>query len=1172
MQKLFESTYIRRATGVPASNTVLRAIQEDGAQQAQRDPRKYYTNRTPAVFNRPSVQFQSATTSIEESILIPFDSSNRNTYVYPNSNQFFLDFGATYHNVKRIALVSTEIPASAPVVNEFNNHMFIQTSEDRLLRGGIFTVPYVSNGTTVLFTLANHGVTAQMDAYISITGTVSRAFAGPRTVFPLDANTLLLNYATTVNSGTVTIDLGIPVADVQIPRGIYTSDTLTQKLEATVNAMQRSNGKFYYLDIESNTDSALFNCHSLDTMLLDNNPLSTTLASSVVTVSQFNHSFVVGSTVFIVNATDTGGILADTLNGTHTVTSSTSNTFTFLTNTQSNSTTTGGGNTVLSGVGLPIQIRAGGYATNDAVPYVNNLAPLVGWEPEDSGLALGSNPLLPQTFNVTNLEITAPNVMTVSLQPQPFLTVTSIASISMTLVVGAIHGMTVPTMVTVTAPDTTVYNWLATPTAPGYATVPYTTTNLAFPSTVDGGTLYRLLPVTVLSYVVGAGTITLTTTANHGLTIGPTLLFTLTDTTTITGAPTIIVSPNEITYFGADPGAAFVGATIAINRVATVGRDTTTSMVLNVVNTLTTATLGTFTFTDTTTYITEATPISSTQISVLYPHTATSPDFTGAVFTLNPMVLQAAQSLVVATAAQVGSMVQITLTTHFTISRSTIGRFTLVGGEVIEAEVIPFSSTVLAFNGVNLPASVFVGATFRHSGSLVQLSAFESFPVEAPEYYVDAIINQTSFTVATRITRLFSIPEYVFSGLVIVRHPSHLFNHATFRKLGGNIGITNWLGTADYAHRLQGVSIGESDIYFTSPTSLQIRIAMISTTPFFVVQKDRIFITDERGRPLFGISEFTIDSVSIPAYANNQYWVFWNVQVPLGSTFPGDVAQYSPGAPMGITASPDVAVHCYPYKGQQAVISTPFFSGTFSLDIPVNGTGAGQDSATTFHIYPYQTTPPISTESFLDRENQVSLSRVVGDDLSMYTLAGLPLECLNKRYHRIRLLQENYYIIDLSGYFTNVPIQGWMGGADVHVASERHGFDENRANTVSWAPTDNVYKRLDLSGDNYLLMQSPLLDTMVPASSAVGPSFAKLRLTDGPGYVCWDAFLSSPKEFEVSLTSLSGLPFQIVNPQGKLYDFNGHDYSGTLRLTYQKQQIVDSQLNSRNSDSVKKKN
>ncbi len=226
---------------------------------------------------------------------------------------------------------------------------------------------------------------------------------------------------------------------------------------------------------------------------------------------------------------------------------------------------------------------------------------------------------------------------------------------------------------------------------------------------------------------------------------------------------------------------------------------------------------------------------------------------------------------------------------------------------------------------------------------------------------------------------------------------------------------------------------------------------------------------------------------------------------------------------------------------------------------------------TTFWLSKYRTTGLTDDDVAitLDRRNEMSLNRVVGTDLSRFTLAGIPLEVVNNRYQRIHIWNDNWFFVDMYGCFTDQRVTAGMGGTDIRLASERHGLNEYRSNTTDWTPEGQIHKVPDLSGPNYLYIRSPLLQTIYPMGTE--PAFAKVRLLEGPGYVNYDSYLSAPKRFDTSLTNLSGLQFDVVDPQGRPYDFSNHNWSCTLLITYEKRLIVDSQLNTRNADSIKRK-
>lgn len=82
-------------------------------------------------------------------------------------------------------------------------------------------------------------------------------------------------------------------------------------------------------------------------VMLGTNPLATTNASAVVTVTHTAHGYTTGLSLKIFGAATTDGILAADLNGTRVITVTTADAYTFVAGTNATSTNTGGGSSIV---------------------------------------------------------------------------------------------------------------------------------------------------------------------------------------------------------------------------------------------------------------------------------------------------------------------------------------------------------------------------------------------------------------------------------------------------------------------------------------------------------------------------------------------------------------------------------------------------------------------------------------------------------------------------------------------------------------------------------------------------------------------------------------------------------------------------------------------------------
>lgn len=407
-----------------ASNTLL-------TQEQKNIFKKYIENKQERVLpekDTKSVPFSDSTAGISgldphnDKIITRFqkdtvciDSKYRDTSKYPNSNYFKSFLGKTFKNVVKIRLVSTQIPNVEEVIRNTpleiqNNLISWQNEED--YNAGIKTLCpfiYFPNEKKLQITVINHGFTVgtiQLVKFYNSSIPNSINLIGERNVLVLDSNTFEVDYDALSNySGTITVDIGIPIYTIEITPGSYSSIKLGQEIETKINNIKRSNDKFHYMKVDVNTKTDIITFSNYDIQKLLPNSISTILNSNIITVNQVNHSFKNGDIVFIENITKVGGIDTTALNGLKTVINSTNDTFQYEVNSNASQTTSGGGNSIIIGKEMGFRFL---FDTENTLIQYN-----IGFPNEDSSEYIGYlNPITTNVLKVISMESNIPYGLT----------------------------------------------------------------------------------------------------------------------------------------------------------------------------------------------------------------------------------------------------------------------------------------------------------------------------------------------------------------------------------------------------------------------------------------------------------------------------------------------------------------------------------------------------------------------------------------------------------------------------------------------------------------------------------------------------------------------------------------------------------------------------------------
>lgn len=205
--------------------------------------------------------------------------------------------------------------------------------------------------------------------------------------------------------------------------GNYSADTLTTEIESKMNLVNRfSNGRAHEFAVNINLDTDIVCFQSIQSTLLDTNPLSTVINTNVITISQVGQPFSVGDLVVIQNARRIAGIPSELLNTTHIVTFSDTNFYEIIVPARAAQTvTSGGGTSVRSGVEKPIKLlwsnidtpgKILGFPQEDSAQHIAYVIDFIDIEPIDLTQPAGTLPTDPNyrfAQGTVTARLTTPN-------------------------------------------------------------------------------------------------------------------------------------------------------------------------------------------------------------------------------------------------------------------------------------------------------------------------------------------------------------------------------------------------------------------------------------------------------------------------------------------------------------------------------------------------------------------------------------------------------------------------------------------------------------------------------------------------------------------------------------------------------------------------------------------
>lgn len=200
----------------------------------------------------------------------------------------------------------------------------------------------------------------------------------------------------------------------------------------------------------------------------------------------------------------------------------------------------------------------------------------------------------------------------------------------------------------------------------------------------------------------------------------------------------------------------------------------------------------------------------------------------------------------------------------------------------------------------------------------------------------------------------------------------------------------------------------------------------------------------------------------------------------------------------------------------------------------------------------------------LGRNNNVIHYRIKPQVNGSNNIADISINVLNGVLRPIsKLIDIDNYIITTIEEYANETISA--GGDSIVVSSNNHGVKSIQANTGSGNPNGVLFRSISLEGANYTYMVCEIdgldLQTVLNTSN-ISNTFAKILLSEAPGFLMFNSFISEAKVFDNSIAKLDFMNFKIVTPEGFSFQFNDIDYSFTLRITELVEQIQDAYISS----------
>lgn len=402
----------------------------------------------------------------------------------------------------------------------------------------------------------------------------------------------------------------------------------------------------------------------------------------------------------------------------------------------------------------------------------------------------------------------------------------------------------------------------------------------------------------------------------------------------------------------------------------------------------------------------------------------------------------------------------------------------------------------------------------KHGGDKIQINNIEAVPnINGGIYFVESI---TPFTFEIEENVNFISPEsiediVIGSSQIFVNHPNHNFNEIISISPLGN---TKALITTKVEHGLEGTHYENVPIETIVSNTVDITIVNNQQSTSNVIK--------------------IINSLSVPSIDGT-----YVVQI-----VDGDTMRINLVGGIGSASTATIMV------GDTTILSNTNSSPVIDLDsLNQSIYFINKVSNTEFEIVTGFLLTSGGTYGLLNRDNRASLYRIESENENGSSIGGIPLRVLNKEYRNIdRILDKDNYMIRTTDHYATKTITA--GGSNVKVTSERHGLRDFQSNTDNGEIIGNLYKSISLEGENYILLISKDLKTVfTPNNDSIGDVFAKILLSEPPGTMMFNSYISAPKIFDPPIPVLEKMRFQIKRGDGNYFNFTNIDFSFSLKIT-----------------------
>jgi len=198
--------------------------------------------------------------------------------------------------------------------------------------------------------------------------------------------------------------------------------------------------------------------------------------------------------------------------------------------------------------------------------------------------------------------------------------------------------------------------------------------------------------------------------------------------------------------------------------------------------------------------------------------------------------------------------------------------------------------------------------------------------------------------------------------------------------------------------------------------------------------------------------------------------------------------------------------------------------------------------------------------------NKIALNRIIAPEKGSNFIGGIPLSVLNGEYHYINVIDKDNYMIRLEHNSATETITA--GGENVVVSSSRHGFKDSQSNTFNGNKDGTLFKNTSVEGENYTLLTSPGIETVhTTGRKRVSDIFAKLLLSDPPGNMIFNSFISAPKIFNPPLSSMREIQLDVIRKDGYPYNMQDSNYSLSMSIIESVDRIKTTGVPSRTGES-----